>query len=78
MAASNPYGSLPANAASSIEPFTLHIADADIKQMQDLLKLTPVAEPLYENSLPNGERHLGVRREWLIEAKRVWEDEFSW
>lgn len=78
MASSNPYGKLPANASTAIKPFTLRFDDADIKHMLDLLKLTPVAEPVYENSLPDGDRHLGLRRDWLVEAKRVWETEFDW
>jgi hypothetical protein len=73
-----PYGHLPANASSSIKTFDLCFPDADLKQMLDLLKLTPVAEPIYENSLPDGDRHLGLRRDWLTEAKRTWETEFDW
>jgi microsomal epoxide hydrolase len=73
-----PYGQLPANASSSVIPFDLHFPDADLKQMLDLLKLTPIAEPIYENSLPDGDRHLGLRRDWLIEAKRSWETDFDW
>lgn len=78
MSASNPYGKLPQNASKSIKPFTLHYPDADIKQMKDLLKLTPLADPIFENSLPDGDRHLGLRRDWLSEAKRVWETDFDW
>ena len=78
MAQSKSFGQLPRNAASDIEAFHLNIPDADVKFMKDLLKLSPVAEPIYENSLPDGDRRLGLRRDWLIEAKRVWETEFDW
>ncbi|KIW47661.1 uncharacterized protein PV06_00334 [Exophiala oligosperma] len=78
MAPSKPFGKLPANAASDIHEYELHVPDEDIKQMQELLKFSPVAGPIYENSLPNGDNHLGIRRDWLIEAKRVWETEFDW
>lgn len=78
MASSKPYGKLPSKASSSIKPFTLNFPDSDIKQMHDLLKLTPIAAPIYENSLPDNDRHLGVRRDWLLEAKRVWETDFDW
>ncbi|ETN42813.1 uncharacterized protein HMPREF1541_01971 [Cyphellophora europaea CBS 101466] len=78
MAPSNPYGKLPQNASSSIKPFTVNFPEADIKHMLDLLKLTRVAEPIYENSLPNDDRYLGLRHDWLVEAKRVWENEFNW
>ena len=78
MAQKNLCGKLPPNAASDIEAYTLQIPDSDIKHMQDLLKLTPVADPIYENSLPDGDRRWGVRRDWLVEAKRVWETDFDW
>jgi microsomal epoxide hydrolase len=75
---SKPFGELPQKASSSIKPFTIDFADAEIKRMIDLLKLTPVATESYENVLPNGDRHLGVRRDWLIEAKAYWENKFDW
>ena len=78
MATEEPYGTLPKNTASSVKPFTLRIPDEDLKRMFDLLKLTPVAAPIFENSLPDGGRRLGLRRDWLVEAKRVWENEFDW
>lgn len=78
MSSSNPYGKLPSGASSAIKPFAVHYPDGDIKQMIDLLKLTPVADPIFENSLPNGDRHLGLRREWLLEAKHIWETDFDW
>ena len=78
MAQSELFGKLPSNAASDIEEYNLHIPDSEIQHMQDLLKLTPVAEPIHENSLPDGDRHLGLRRDWLVEAKRVWETDFEW
>ena len=78
MAQSNLFGELPSNAASNIEAYNLHIPDSEIKHMRDLLRLSPVASPVYENSLPDGDRHLGLRRDWLAEAKRVWETDFEW
>lgn len=78
MASDRPYRTLPKNASPGIEPFTLEYPEADLKHMKDLLKLSRVADPVYENSLPDGDRHLGLRRDWLLEAKRVWETEFDW
>ena len=78
MAQSNMFDRLPPKASSKIEPYNLHIAAPDLKQMLDLLNLSPIADPLYENSLPDGDRQFGVRRDWLVEAKRVWKAEFDW
>jgi len=78
MAQSKLFGKLPSNAASNIEEYNLQIPASEIQHMQDLLKLTPVASPVYENSLPDGDRQFGLRRDWLVEAKRVWETDFDW
>lgn len=72
------FGKLPLNAASNIDAYSLHIPASEVKHMRDLLRLSPVADSVYENSLPDGDRRLGVRRDWLAEAKRVWETEFNW
>lgn len=50
----------------------------DIQRMRDLLKLSCVAGPVYENSLPNEGRNLGLRRDWLLNAKKTWETDFDW
>ncbi len=72
------FARLPEKASSSIQPFTIDFPESEIKGLIDLLKLTPVAESLYENSLPDGDRHLGVRRDWLLEAKKYWEEKYDW
>ena len=58
--------------------FELRIPESDLSLMKDLLKLTPVADSIYENSLPDDGRRLGLPRDWLVEAKRVWETDFNW
>ena len=76
--ASKAFATLPEKASSSIKPFTIDFSHSDIKRMTDLLKLTSVAGENYENALANGERHLGVRRDWLNKAKEHWETKFDW
>jgi microsomal epoxide hydrolase len=79
MATDKPFGTLPKDAdSSSVKPFTVEFPEDEVKRMIDLLKLTRVAEPVYENSLAGDDRHLGLRRDWLVEAKRIWETEFDW
>lgn len=73
-----PFAKLPEKASKSVEPFTVDFPQSEIKGMIDLLKLTPVAGELYENSLAHNERHLGVRRDWLLNAKEYWETKFDW
>ncbi|RMZ86615.1 hypothetical protein DV736_g6159, partial [Chaetothyriales sp. CBS 134916] len=74
-----PFSKLPVGASlSSISPFTISFPDSDLKHLQDLLKLTPVPSPSYENSLPDSQRRFGIRRDWLIKAKTQWETDFDW
>ncbi|KAK4639932.1 hypothetical protein QC761_700510 [Podospora bellae-mahoneyi] len=61
-----------------VTPYTVNIDQGQLDRTQTLLKLSPIPGECYENSLPDGSRKLGLRREWLVEAKRVWEEEFSW
>ena len=73
-----PFLKPPDSASSSITPFNISFPDSDLKNLQDLLRLTPVVSASYENSLPGSDRHLGLRRDWLVEAKKYWESEFDW
>lgn len=72
------FSQLPDSAASSIKPFTISFPDSDLRNLKDLLHLTPLPLQGYENSLPNGERQLGLRLDWLKEAKNSWENDFDW
>ncbi len=46
--------------------------------MNALVKLSRVADVSYENTLPDGSSRLGLRREWLAQAKWSLENEFDW
>lgn len=72
------FGKLPEGASKSIQPFTIDFPQSDLDDLKTLLKLSRVAGPVHENSLPGEDRHLGVRREWLIKAKKHWETSFDW
>lgn len=78
MAFGDSFGKVPPNASTSVQSFDVHFPDLEVSHMIDLLKLSPVAGAVFENSLPHGDRKLGLRRDWLVEAKRVWETEFDW
>ncbi|KAK4186709.1 putative hydrolase [Podospora australis] len=75
----SPFNILPSSAQKdAVKPFTVHIPDSDLERTKTLLQLSNVADECYENAMPEGRSDLGLRREWLIEAKRVWETEFDW
>ncbi len=75
----NAFNHLPSGAKSDVvAPYTVNISDSEVERMQTLLRLSNVAGPCYENSLPDGSRDLGIQREWLVEAKERWESNFNW
>ncbi|KAH8885315.1 epoxide hydrolase 1 [Thozetella sp. PMI_491] len=73
------FGVLPAEAdKAAVQPFQVHVPEEELEHMKALLKLSRVASPSYENSLPDGSRNLGLRREWILQAKETWENNFDW
>ncbi|KIW16677.1 hypothetical protein PV08_03865 [Exophiala spinifera] len=69
---------LPSQASDFIMPWKVAVPQKDLENLRTLLELSEVAPPTYENSLPEGERHLGLRREWVATAKEYWESKFDW
>ncbi|KAH0041822.1 alpha/beta-hydrolase, partial [Aureobasidium melanogenum] len=61
-----------------ITPFTVHIADDDLQHLDALLRMTPMAQPTYETSLPGGDRSFGMRQDWLKQAVWEWKNTFDW
>ncbi|KZL73892.1 epoxide hydrolase [Colletotrichum tofieldiae] len=71
-----PFATLPANASSTIEPFNVSMPDSDLKAMLDLLSLSKVGSPTWENTQPS----FGTTHSWLAGARASWLDPsaFSW
>jgi hypothetical protein len=63
---------------SRITPFTVHIADDNLQHLGALLRMTPIAQPTYETSLPGGDRSFGMRQDWLKQAVWEWKNTFDW
>lgn len=81
------YSRLPQGVNStSFQPFRAHIPDAKLTHMLDLLKLSPIGPAVWENSsheqgetlMSTPSRKHGMRRDWLIDAKDHWLNEFDW
>ena len=73
------FGQLPSSAdRHAVQPFNIHLPSQDLERMNALIKLSRVADVSYENTLPDGGSRLGLRREWLAQAKWSWENEFDW
>jgi microsomal epoxide hydrolase len=66
------------NGNARVIPFTVHISEDSLIQLDTLLSITPIAEPTYETSLPDGKRKFGMRRDWLTKAVEEWKTTFDW
>lgn len=74
---SKPFADLPSSAQESkIEAFKLNVPGEKLDHFKQLLKLSPVAKDCYENR-DEREGAFGVSREWMLNAKKTWE-EFDW
>lgn len=69
------FANLPSGASDTVVPFTAHVDDAKLSLFQQLVALSPIAPPTYENT--NAGTTYGVTRAWLASAKDAW-TKFSW
>jgi microsomal epoxide hydrolase len=53
---------------ANVTPFTVRISDDSLAQLDTLLRLSPIADPTYETSLPDGSRKFGMWYDWLTKA----------
>ena len=70
------YGKIPSSATLEVKPFKAHVDDEKLEHMIDLLKLSPIGPTTFENT--NAKRKYGMRKDWLANAKKVWETDFDW
>lgn len=76
MASSKQFGTVPANAEQQPEPFEVKFPEKKLEDLKTLLRLSPVAKDTYENH--QDDRRFGVTREWMLDAKKYWEEKFDW
>ena len=69
------YDTIPRK-ASWLRPTKFHVRvpDEELSIFKDLLKRSKIAPASYENSRDG----FGTMREWMVEAKRYWVEEFDW
>jgi microsomal epoxide hydrolase len=63
---------------ANVTPFTVRISDDSLAQLDTLLRLSPIADPTYETSLPDGSRKSGMWYDWLTKAVEEWKSTFDW
>ncbi|KIW25784.1 uncharacterized protein PV07_08934 [Cladophialophora immunda] len=59
-----------------VRPMEIRIPDDAVEELKTLIRCSKIAGQTYENSLQDGS--FGVSRQWLLEAKRKWEEDFDW
>ena len=72
------YSRPPSNVKLHLTPFKAHVDEQKIQEFKTLLKLSPVASPNYENSDKSVNRRYGVSRDWILNAKQHWLNNFDW
>ena len=70
------YSSLPPNAKLQFTPFESHIPDDQLKKLEQLIELSPIAPPTFENLREDG--HYGITRKWLMDAQKYWANDYNW
>lgn len=70
------YSFLPPGATLQPKPFKAHVPEEKLQQLKDLVRISPIAAPTFENT--NAGRHFGMEREWLANAKEEWTTKFDW
>ncbi|CAH0018848.1 unnamed protein product [Clonostachys rhizophaga] len=70
------FARVPNGVEQAPTPFTLQVSEDSISEFRQLLALSKVGPPTWEGSQPDG--RFGVTREWLINAKSVWLNQFNW
>src|SRR5262245_27920355 len=70
------FSKIPASATLDVKPFKAHVDDERLKHFKDLVKLSPVGPAVFENT--NCGRRYGMNRDWLTNAKKVWEGDYDW
>jgi len=70
------YSKIPAAATLDVKPFKAHVSEEKLQHFKKLLELSPIAPPVFENT--HAGRKFGIDRDWLVNAKQVWLNEFDW
>lgn len=70
------YAKVPSTVKVELTPYTVNIPDDKLKPMLDLVRLSPIGPPSYENE--DESRTWGMNRKWLNAAKQEWVSGFDW
>jgi microsomal epoxide hydrolase len=70
------YSKLPSDTKLDLTPFKSHIPDSKLQKLRQLIELSPIAPPTFENLREDGQ--YGVTRDWLMTAQKYWSTGYNW
>lgn len=70
------YSQLPHQTTLNVQPFEAHVSDEKLELFKKLLELSPIGPAVFENTKVG--RKYGMTRDWLVNAKNVWLNDFDW
>ena len=70
------YDNIPSSATLKLIKFQSSVPDSEISKLKQLVELSPIAPPTYENLREDGV--YGVSRKWLLEAQDYWAHKYDW
>ncbi|GAB1313722.1 hypothetical protein MFIFM68171_03932 [Madurella fahalii] len=75
------FGVVPLGIPGTPTPFTLHVSQADVNQLSNLVQTAVIGVPSYyntHNSTDGPDYTFGISRDWLANAADVWVNGFDW
>lgn len=70
------FARVPDGVEQTPTPFVLRVNDDSLREFHQLLTLSKIGPPTWEAS--QSDRRFGITREWLVNAKDVWLNQFNW
>jgi len=70
------YETVPRKATLKLDKFTAAVAEDELSDFKQLLKLSKMGPKTYENL--QEDRRYGMTHSWLSKAKSQWESKYDW
>jgi len=72
------FSTLPSGATLKVTPYNVYADQQKLKDMEQLIKLSPLGPKTYENQQESADRRFGVSMKWMQQAKEEWTSSFDW
>ena len=72
------YSTVPPAATLELQSFEVAYPQEALDDLSGALRSSRIAPETYENVSTHGDRRFGVSRQWILEAKEHWLNNFDW